>query len=110
MRLLLDECLPKDLAHELPDHTTKTVHQMRWSSIKNGRLLRLISESGLFDVFVSVDKNMPHQQKIQDLPFALVILRARSNRLEDIHPFIPELLRRLPGLQPGQVLVLKQPS
>ena len=39
MRLLLDECLPKDLAHELPGHGVKTVPQVGWASISNGKRL-----------------------------------------------------------------------
>ncbi len=106
MRLLLDECLPKDLARELPGHTVKTVPQVGWASISNGKLLRLIAASGKFDVFVTMDKNLPHQQKIKDLSFAIVLLRAKSNRLIHVSPFAPEILRRLPEFHPGQVYVL----
>ena len=110
MRLLLDECLPKDLARELPGHTVKTVPQAGWASISNGKLLRLIAASGKFDVFVTVDKNLPHQQKIKDLPFAIVVLRAKSNRLVHVNPFAPEILRRLPEFQPGHVFILSRPA
>jgi predicted nuclease of predicted toxin-antitoxin system len=106
MRLLLDECLPKDLARELPGHTVKTVPQAGWASISNGKLLRLIAASGEFDVFVTVDKSLPHQQKIKDLPFAVVVLRAKSNRLIHVSPFAPEILRRLPEFQPGHIYIL----
>ena len=110
MHLLLDECLPKDLARELPGHTVKTVPQAGWSSISNGKLLRLIAASGEFEVFVTVDKSLPHQQKIKDLPFAIVLLRAQSNRLIHVSPFAPEILRRLPEVKPGHVYVLAQPA
>jgi len=110
MRILLDECLPKDLARELPGHTVKTVPQAGWASISNGKLLRLIAESGRFDVFVTVDKNLPHQNKTTKLPFAVVVLRATSNRLEHIFPFAPEILRGLDEFKPGHVYVLTQPD
>jgi hypothetical protein len=57
-------------------------------------------------VFVTVDKNLAHQQKIEDLPFTVVVLRTKSNRLPDVIPFVPELLRRLPEFQPGHVYIL----
>ena len=110
MRLLLDECLPKDLAHELPGHGVKTVPQVGWASISNGKLLRLIANSGKFDVFVTVDKNLPNQNKSRDLPFAIVVLRAKSNRLVHILPFAPEILRRLAEFRPGNVYTLSQPD
>ena len=56
MRVLLDECLPKDLARELPGHAVKTVPQAGWTSISNGKLLRLIADSGRFDAFLTMDK------------------------------------------------------
>jgi predicted nuclease of predicted toxin-antitoxin system len=110
MRLLLDECLPKDLARELPGHTVKAVPQAGWASIGNGELLRLITASSEFDILVTVDKSLPHQQKIKDLPFAIVILRAKSNRLIHVSPFAPEILRRLKEFQRGHVYVLSNPT
>ncbi|SRR6266498_4614014 len=110
MRVLLDECLPKDFAREIADHAVKTVPQAGWASVKNGKLLRLIADSGKFEAFLTVDKNLPRQQNIQGLPFAVVVLLAKSNRLEDVVPFAPELLRRLPSFQPGRVYVLSPPD
>ena len=109
MRILLDECLPKDLGGELSGHHVKTVPQAGWASISNGKLLALIAASGKFDLFLTVDKNLPHQNKTKTLPFAIVVLRAKSNRLPHILPFAPEILRRLAEFQPGHVYVLTQP-
>jgi hypothetical protein len=108
MRLLLDECLPKGLVLALPGHNVKTVRQMDWQGVSNGALLKLIADSGAFDVFITVDKNLPHQNKVSDLPFAIVIFRAKSNRLPDVRPFAPEILRRLPEFLPGHVFVLAE--
>ena len=110
MRLLLDECLPKDFAREFPGHTVRTVPQVGWASVSNGRLLRLIGASNQFDVFVTMDKNLPRQQKIRGFGFAVVVLRARSNRLVHVVPFASEILRRLAEFQPGQVFVLSDPG
>ena len=110
MRILLDECLPKDLAGKLSGHVVRTVPQAGWSSISNGKLLGLIAASDNFDLFLTVDKNLPHQNQTKTLPFAIVILRAKSNRLEHVFPFAPELLRRLPEFQPGHVYVLTLPE
>ncbi|HEY4952549.1 MAG TPA: hypothetical protein VII71_04085 [Verrucomicrobiae bacterium] len=106
MRILLDECLPARLGRHLPSHDVQTVPQAGWASIKNGKLLRLIAASGKFDVFLTVDKNLPREQKIEVLPFAVIVLRSKSNRFADVVPFAPELMRRLPEFQPGNVYVL----
>lgn len=109
MRVLFDECLPARFRLNLPGHDIQTVPQAGWASIKNGKLLRLIADSGRFEVFLTVDKNLPHQQKIEDLPFAVVVLRAKSNRLADMISFAPELLQRLPEFRPGTAYVLSPP-
>jgi len=109
MRILLDECLPKDLARELPGYTVKTVPQAGWASISNGKLLRLIADSGKFDVFLTVDKRLPQQNRTRIWPFAIVVLRAESNRMIHVFPFAPEILRRLAGFQRGRIYVLTQP-
>jgi predicted nuclease of predicted toxin-antitoxin system len=110
MRILLDECLPKDLARQLPGHKVKTVPQAGWASVSNGKLLRLIADSGKFDVFLTVDKNLPQQNQIWTLSFAVVVLRAKSNRMVHVFPLAPEILRRLPEFRPGHAYVLAQPD
>jgi len=55
MKILIDECLPKKLKRELPNHDVATVREKGWQGKKNGVLLRLMS--GAFDVFITVDKN-----------------------------------------------------
>jgi predicted nuclease of predicted toxin-antitoxin system len=110
MRLLLDECLPARLRRDLPGHEILTVPRAGWAGIKNGNLLRLIADSGQFDVFLTMDKSMPHQQQFADLPFAVVVLRAKSNAIADTRPLMPEVLRRLAEFQPGHTYVLTQPD
>ena len=61
MKILLDECIDRRLARELKGHTVKTVPQMGWAGIKNGRLLAAAEKE--FDVFVTVDRNLSFQQQ-----------------------------------------------
>ena len=107
MRIILDECVPVRLRHELPGHEVETVLHMGWASIKNGKLMRLIAGSGQFDIFLTVDKNLPQQQHLQNLPFAVVVLRPVSSRIEDVRLLIPEFLSRITEFQPGHLYVLQ---
>jgi hypothetical protein len=61
-------------------------------------------------VFITMDKNLPREHKVSGLPFAIVVLRAKSNRLEHVFPFGPELLRRLHEFRPGRVYVVSAPK
>jgi predicted nuclease of predicted toxin-antitoxin system len=107
MRILLDECVDAGLRHELPGHDVQTVAYAGLAGVKNGRLLRQVADSGRFDVFLTMDKNLPQQQQLKVLPFAIVVLRAVSNNIESVRPRLPEILRRLPEFKPGRVYVLR---
>jgi hypothetical protein len=104
MKLLLDECIDRRFAQELPGHFVRTVPQMGWATIKNGRLLRLAEKE--FDVFVTVDRNLSFQQNLPRFEIAVIVLRARSNRLVDLQPLVPKFLAALPKLKPRQLVVI----
>jgi predicted nuclease of predicted toxin-antitoxin system len=77
MRILLDECVPRRLTHELGDHEVRTVTEMGWAGMKNGALLQLAAES--FDVLLTTDRNLAFQQNTATLPLGVIVLRAPSN-------------------------------
>jgi predicted nuclease of predicted toxin-antitoxin system len=104
MRILLDESLPRPLREELPGHSVKTVADAGWSAIENGELLRLAATQ--FDVFVTADQNLQFQQNLGALPLAVIVLAARTNRIEDLSPLVPELLSKLKSLPEKTLLRL----
>jgi len=63
MRILLDENLDWRLRRDLPGHETESVPLIGWAGIQNGELLRKAVEEG-FEVLVTMDSNMVHQQNI----------------------------------------------
>ena len=75
---------------------------MGWSGVKNGQLLALAEDA--FDVFVTVDRNLSFQQDLARHSIAVIVLRARSNRLGDLRPLIPRLMEALPQAKPGEAL------
>jgi predicted nuclease of predicted toxin-antitoxin system len=101
VNVLLDECLPRRLARALVGHDVKTVQQSGWAGKTNGDLLRLMQ--GRFEVFITIDSNLLSQQKLTNLPIALVVLSAKSNKFEDIEPLVPDILHTLASIKPGQV-------
>jgi hypothetical protein len=72
---------------------------MGWSTIRNGELLALAEKE--FDVFVTVDRNLSFQQNIPAFAIAVVVLRARSNRLADLRPLIAALLTAISNAKKG---------
>ena len=104
MNVLLDECAPKKLKIFLSahGHACCTVQEAGWSGKANGELLALAEP--LFDVLVSIDKGLQYQQNISGRKIAIVILRARSNRLADLEPQFPSCALALTTVKPGQVV------
>ena len=102
MRILIDENLPRKLAGHLPGHECRTVVECGWSGKKNGELLELADP--LFDVLLTLDKNLPYQQGLRTGQIAVLIVRARSNRIQDLFPIVPACLAALESIQPRQVV------
>jgi len=94
VRVLLDECLPRRLKHELAGHEARTAPEMGWASKRNGELLALAV--GQFDVFLTADRNLSYQQDLSSFDIAVVVLVARSNRLDDLRPLVPRVIEMLP--------------
>jgi predicted nuclease of predicted toxin-antitoxin system len=102
MRILLDECVPRKLRGELPGHDVKTVAEMGWAGTKNGVLLQRAAAE--FEVLLTVDQGLPYQQNLAGLPFAVVIIKAPSNDINDLRPKMPKVLQVLATIQLGQVV------
>ena len=90
-----------DLRKYLGDHDARTVPDCGWASKDNGELLALAAPD--FDVFVTVDRNLTFQQNLGDLEIAVIVLVAQGNRLVDLQPLVPGLLRTISTIERGQV-------
>ena len=73
-----------------------------WSSVQNGELLRR-TVAAAYAVFVTPDRKLEYQQHIPRVGLAVVVLRAHTNRIEDIAPLVPAPLQAPPGLRAGTV-------
>jgi hypothetical protein len=70
---------------------------------KNGELLTLAEQSG-WQVLITMDRGMPHQQNLSGRTISLVIISAPSNRLPDLLPHVTAILSALPSVVPGEVI------
>ncbi|HEY1629196.1 MAG TPA: DUF5615 family PIN-like protein, partial [Tepidisphaeraceae bacterium] len=105
MKVLLDENLPLDLRHFLADHQAYTVAFMKWKGLRNGQLMQQAAKEA-FDVLVTRDAGIEHQQNLTNLPIAVVVLPAHAKKLEDLLPLIPSLLRAISQVAPKTLLKL----
>jgi predicted nuclease of predicted toxin-antitoxin system len=98
MRILLDESVPEKLGRLLVGHSYSTVQRQGWTSVKNGKLLNLAKDD--FDVLLTADKGMEYQQNQDALPVAILVVRARSNRMEDLGRAVSAILTALEEMPP----------
>ena len=101
MRILLDESVPGRLGALPVGHEASSVQRRGWAGIENGKLLTLAATE--FDVLQTADKGIEHQQNLAALPIAVLIVLARSNRMEDMAPAVPAILTALSELQPRSI-------
>ena len=104
MRLLLDESLPRRLGRLLAGHEVVAVAEAGWSGLTNGQLLGVAQHQ--FDCLITADQSLVYQQSLPRFDIAVIVLRAKTNRLQDLAPLVPEALKLLPSLQPGQSAVV----
>jgi hypothetical protein len=104
MRVLLDECVDWRLLRDLGEYDVRTVKQAGWENVKNGALLRLAATE--FDVFLTVDSNLQHQQNATELEIAVIVLRGRTTRLPDLRELLSLLHEALRTPRKGKFTVL----
>lgn len=94
MRVLLGEMLPRKLKRLLPEWIEAvTVQERGWDSKKNGELLASAEKE--FDLLLTTDRGIPHQQDLSRYDLTVVVLTANSNRLSDLEPHMREVRRRI---------------
>ena len=104
MRILLDENLDWRLRQDLPGHEVESVPLIGWAGLKNGALLTRAEEQ--FEVLLTMDSNMRHQQNLAKYRIAVIALEAPSNRLADTRPLMPQVLVLLRAVKPGTVTIV----
>jgi hypothetical protein len=101
--VLLDEDVPVKLRQYFRDDwTVHTVAYRGWKGRRNSELLARARDE--FDVLVTLDTSIEHQQNLGRYGLALLVLRGRTDRLEDLIPLMPRVNRLLPDLESGQVV------
>ena len=79
----------------------RTVADQGWAGISNGQLMTLAATE--FDVFVTVDRNLPFQQHLPKFDIAVILLRAKTNRIADLVALVPDLVSAIPIAKKGVV-------
>jgi hypothetical protein len=81
-------------------------HTAEWAGLKgkkNGDMLRA-GEAGGYDVLLTVDQGIPHQQRSAGRRISIVPIRSRTNQIEDLAHLTDAILNALERIEPGQMV------
>jgi hypothetical protein len=79
-----------------------------WASKTNGELLRLAQLD--FDVLLTNDQNLEHQQNLKKFDLAFVVLVALTNDIEDLKPLMPAANEAMRTIKPGEIQYVRASS
>jgi hypothetical protein len=102
VHVLLDEHIPVGFASALEGHEVSTVRGEGWMGLRNGALLDAAATAG-FDVFLTNDRSIEHQQNLAKLELGIVVLDAPSNKLSDLHARTAGTLEAIADVGKGEV-------
>ena len=89
------------------NHEVYTVKDIGWNGVKNGHLLLLILRNS-FEAWIVVDKSIPYQQNINNLPCLVIVLNVYRNTLKHLLPLVPGILNVLQQEQTSKVLIIEE--
>ncbi|MGH7554506.1 MAG: hypothetical protein ACREMQ_15990 [Longimicrobiales bacterium] len=101
-RVLVDELIPRPLVAVFQGFELRTVADQGWGGKNNGELLRLAEDQ--FDVFLTGDRNVRFQQNLSKFRIGIVVMAARSTKLEDLLPLVPATRDAMHRVAVGQVI------
>ena len=109
LRVLLDEDVDVRLrAHFSSSFDVQTVAYPGWKGKSNGELLRAAEKS--FDVLVTLDTRLPTQQNLAQYDLAVIVLRPRTQMLQDLIPLVPDAEQVASTLRPGTHIEIHPPG
>ena len=94
----------RPLAGDPPVFDVERVGTLGLAAVDDGPLLDRIE--GLCEVFVTVDKRLPKQQRLQGRPYGTVLLRARANTPAALRPLVARAREAVAQVGPGQLVVV----
>lgn len=99
-RILLDQNIPLPLARQLIGHDVVHASQRSWGRLTNGDLLAAAQRDG-FEVLISADRGILHEQNPANRRIALVILD--SNRWPIVRENVESIRRAVEEVEPAGV-------
>ena len=108
MRILLDECVNAGVCKAFPGHVVRTVAQEGWAGTQDSALLMLAQER--FDVFVTIDRNLEHQQNLRKFNLGFVVVHVRNNEISSYVHLFEQIKAAVENVRAGQSIYVIDPA
>ena len=80
---------------------------MNWTGIKNGKLIELLAENN-FDYWIVVDRNIPYQQNIENVPSQLLFSMYSEIFLKQLELLLPKIMEIVKERSSKKLIILNQ--
>ena len=107
MKILLDQGVPKPLQAHLSEHEVRRAFELGWAQKKNSELLALAEAAG-FELLVTTDQNLLHQQNLHARKIGIFIL-GRGNWPE-IEPHADQIAAQIDMAAKSEIFFFEIPS
>ncbi len=104
MRILLDHCVAKRLRRLLAGHEVRTAYELGLAGVENGRLLA--RAAGDFDLVITLDQRIVHQQNLKALPVAVLVLVVPNNSWPVVRALAGLIMEAIPTIEPRTLTLL----
>lgn len=102
LKIVLNSCVPAPFRHSIAGHQVFTSHYLGFGDLQDKELLDRLE--GKYDALVTCDRGIPWQQNFAGRNIAIVVLKTRTNKMQDLLGLVPKLLAVLDRVKPGEVL------
>jgi hypothetical protein len=102
VRILFDQGTPAPLKEHLAGHQVDTAFEKGWSTLRNGELLARAEAE--YDLFVTTDQKLEHQQNLSGRRLAILVLPTTS--WPRLRLMTAEIAAAVNRIKPGQYLAL----
>jgi hypothetical protein len=107
MRVLFDNGTPRGVAAGLAEHDVEEARSRGWDTLRNSELLDAAEAAG-FEVIITTDRNIRHQQNLKNRKIAIVVLG--KGRWTLIKKRLPEIAAAVAAASPGSFAELDIPA
>ena len=107
MKILFDHCTPAPLRRYLTGHVIDTAGERGWSTLRNGVLLAQAEANG-YDLLITTDQSIRHQQNFSQRRIALLLIM--DNSWPRIRSNIITIQESISQTRPGHISIVDVPA